>query len=98
MRREWLLPMLEKGALGVPGSFDSVKGGKAKLGTGKKPSLSHNLLRGAAMKLAELSAKAFEALPVEQRNFWRDAAREAAATTGDDEESGDEDESDEEGR
>jgi len=30
MQREWLLPMLEKGALGVPGSFDSSAGGKAK--------------------------------------------------------------------
>lgn len=27
--REWLLPMLEKGALGVPGSFDSKKDGAA---------------------------------------------------------------------
>ena len=30
MRRQWLLPMLEKGALGVPGSFDSSTGGKGK--------------------------------------------------------------------
>ena len=28
MRREWLLPMLETGTLGVPGSFDSKKGGE----------------------------------------------------------------------
>ena len=72
------------------GSTVVKKGGDGKLGKGKKPSLSHNLPRGAAMTFAELSAKAFEALPVEQRNFWRDAAREAAATTGDEEESGDE--------
>jgi hypothetical protein len=40
----------------------------------------------------------FEALPVERRKFWRDAACEAAATTGDDEESSDKEDSDEEGR
>jgi hypothetical protein len=45
MQREWLLPMLEKGALGVPGSFDSKKGGEGKLGTsarnhGRSPTLS----------------------------------------------------------
>jgi len=98
MQREWLLPMLETGALGVPGSsFDSKKGGKAKLGTGSKPRQTGTANRTAAMALATLSYTAFAALPAERRKFWRDAAREAAAADYDDEESG-EDDSSEEGR
>ena len=41
-------------------------------------------LRGAAMRLARLDQRGFNALPVERRDYWRDAAREAAAA-GDDE-------------
>ena len=92
MQREWLLPMLETGALGVPGSFDSIKGGKAKLGTGEKPPLTFSIITSAALKLSSLSDAAFRLLPVEQRKFWRDAARDAAASVsaGEDESGGEE--------
>ena len=98
MRREWLLPMLETGALGVPGSFDSKKGGEGKLGKGKKPLQSRSIVHSAAMKLSSLSNADFRLLSDERRKFWRDAAREAAeADYDDDDESGEEDSS-EEGR
>ena len=93
MRREWLLPMLETGALGVPGSFDSKKGGEGKRGKGKLPSREADNVNGKALELSGLDQKGYRALLPEQRVFWRDEARKAAAAdvesgdeTGDDEE------------
>ena len=79
MRREWLLPMLETGALGVPGSFDSKKGGEGKRGKGKTPSRKRNDVDGKAQELSGLDQKGYRALLPEQRVFWRDEARKAAA-------------------
>jgi hypothetical protein len=102
MQRPWLLRMLDTGALGVPGSHDSKKGGEGTLNTGKVPSRPYDVVRSAAMKLAKVSMAAFKALPAERRKFWRDAAREAAATEGGeseadgDDNAGDDDEGDNE--
>ena len=74
----------------MPGSFDSVKGGKAKLGTGTKPRQKSNAVSSAALKLSSLSDAAFRLLPAERRLFWRNETRKAAAA---DDEGSDEGES-----
>jgi len=48
------------------------------------------------MKLAKVSMAAFKALPAERRKFWRDAAREAAATEGGESEADGDDDADDE--
>jgi hypothetical protein len=78
MRREWLLPMLEKGAVGVPGSFDSIKGDSLGRGAAEPPRLRNVTLLpcGKALDASELWSfiqMAFPRRPThEQRTFWPD--------------------------